>query len=44
MPDDRQVLIATLPGGPLKESDYQLTTAPLPEPRNHGRAGVSPAG
>lgn len=32
MPENRQVLIATLPDGPLQESDYQLTTGPLPEP------------
>ena len=32
MPENRQVLIASLPTGPLAESDYELVTSPVPEP------------
>src|SRR5829696_5188851 len=32
MPDNRQILIASLPTGALAESDYELRTAPAPEP------------
>src|SRR5215207_8074921 len=31
MPDNRQILIASLPTGALAESDYELRTAPAPE-------------
>ena len=32
MPENRQILIGTLPDGALKESDYQLRLMPVPEP------------
>jgi NADPH-dependent curcumin reductase CurA len=32
MPENRQILIGTLPDGALKESDYQLRLSPVPEP------------
>jgi NADPH-dependent curcumin reductase CurA len=32
MPDNRQILIASLPSGALAESDYELRTSPAPEP------------
>jgi NADPH-dependent curcumin reductase CurA len=32
MPDNRQILIASLPTGALAESDYELRTSPAPEP------------
>jgi NADPH-dependent curcumin reductase CurA len=32
MPDNRQILIASLPAGALVESDYELRTTPAPEP------------
>jgi NADPH-dependent curcumin reductase CurA len=31
MPDNRQILIASLPAGALAESDYELRTTPAPE-------------
>src|SRR5262245_23586965 len=32
MPENRQVLIRSVPAGPLEESHYELSAAPLPEP------------
>jgi NADPH-dependent curcumin reductase CurA len=32
MPDNRQMMIASLPAGALAESDYELRTSPAPEP------------
>jgi NADPH-dependent curcumin reductase CurA len=32
MPENRQILIASIPTGPLAESDYEMRTAPVPEP------------
>ena len=43
MTDNRQVIIASLPDGPLAESHFELRVAERPEPRS-GRGPVSNAG